>query len=568
MDKVLIGAPIVDTQTGRVTPEWAKWFDQINGSADIQTTVREVVTNVITGSGSAPSAVGWAALNKSGSNLADLEQRPFSALTGNLAWSQLPSGSGVWDANVRFTGTVTFDQAVVSTSIVPSTTTADVSLGTPSQKFAAVYAAEVGSQTLVADANVASAGGNFIVSNGGTFLARGIGPSDISIVTKHGGLAVNDVIYLKSFDRVEWMRVIAGPVGVAPGPYGYTVTRNLNGGSLFEWREGDAVFNTGATGDGFVDIYAKTGLLAGTGPTIVGNVRTGSAYSSIATRWALGNLKGLYGYATDTYGVALGDSATAWIAIDPANGIRMLHGSTVIMQIDAAGNAFFTGTVTAAGFAEIDLSNVTTADVVNKTGWAYPSTLNINGGAIQAATVTGTTIAAGTITAGNIAAGSITADRLNVTTLSAITANLGTVTAGSITGTTISGNTITGGTISGTTISGSVVSAGGGDVVLDSTGLSLTSGTGNSNRVKWTDGCYIQGSGNVVLSGPNGVTLLRGSSTLLFDGDLTTAGGSRNLGSASVQWHDIFLDGTLYMSVWAGGGVRPLYVDNVGFVRP
>jgi hypothetical protein len=68
---------------------------------------------------------------------------------------------------------------------------------------------------------------------------------------------------------------------------------------------------------------------------------------------------------------------------------------------------------------------------------------NIDGGEIQT----------GTITADQLAANSVTAEEINVATLSAISANLGTVTAGSITGVT--------------------ASFGGGDVVLDTSGISV-----------------------------------------------------------------------------------------------
>jgi hypothetical protein len=176
------------------------------------------------------------------------------------------------------------------------------------------------------------------------------------------------------------------------------------------------------------------------------------------------------------------------------------------------------------------------ANAGNSTGFFFDGTIaefrgdgsgatNINGGHIQAGTITATQIAAGTITGTQIAARSIAADRivvgtltgteiaaraigadrivvgtltgteiaassigaekLSVGTLSAISANLGTVTAGTITGVTINGTTITGGTINGTTItgvsiSGSTITAAGGNIVLDSTGLNIADGGGTA----------------------------------------------------------------------------------------
>src|SRR5690606_32113259 len=83
--------------------------------------------------------------------------------------------------------------------------------------------------------------------------------------------------------------------------------------------------------------------------TIVGNVRTGSTYSNIAPRWAIGNLNGLYGYSTDTYGAAFGDNSNAWLKVDPTNGVRIGHGATTNLHLEADGDASFAGNITAAG---------------------------------------------------------------------------------------------------------------------------------------------------------------------------------------------------------------------------
>lgn len=137
----------------------------------------------------------------------------------------------------------------------------------------------------------------------------------------------------------------ATPTG---GPYTYSVTRNLDGTGANNWVAGDAVFNTGTTGDGFIDLYSISGVLSGFGPTIVGNVRTGTAYNAIEPRWAIGNLNGLYGYSADVHAVALGVPTAAWVKIDPVNGVRIGHNVTTNIHLDASGNASFTGSITAA----------------------------------------------------------------------------------------------------------------------------------------------------------------------------------------------------------------------------
>ena len=84
------------------------------------------------------------------------------------------------------------------------------------------------------------------------------------------------------------------------------------------------------------------------GPAIVGNVRNSATWNDWTPRWAVGNLKGLYGYAADTYGAAFGVPSGPWLKIDPTNGIRIGHDATTKVQVDASGNASFTGALTAA----------------------------------------------------------------------------------------------------------------------------------------------------------------------------------------------------------------------------
>jgi hypothetical protein len=63
----------------------------------------------------------------------------------------------------------------------------------------------------------------------------------------------------------------------------------------------------------------------------------------------LGNLNGSYGYVSNLYGFAAGDVAGANILIDPVGGIRIRHGTTNKITLDAVtGNASFTGAITAA----------------------------------------------------------------------------------------------------------------------------------------------------------------------------------------------------------------------------
>ncbi len=159
-----------------------------------------------------------------------------------------------------------------------------------------------------------------------------------TIYVKHNQMQNGDIVYLEASGKVEFMQVTAGPTGT--GPYSYTVTRNLDGSGSNQWYAGDAVFNTGTTGKGFIDLYSLSGIKSGAGPTIVGNVRNSATYNDWSEHWAVGNLNGLYAYGADTFGVAVGkySPTTSWLSADAINGIRIMRGSTQLAQWDTAGN--------------------------------------------------------------------------------------------------------------------------------------------------------------------------------------------------------------------------------------
>jgi hypothetical protein len=210
-------------------------------------------------------------------------------------------------------------------------------LGTLDKKFLTFHAAELWVETLVAQNTIATIGGRILVAPTTPLsVDLGDGAGDTTITVKYNNLNNGDRIYLESNGKVEWMAVTSSAGGGA-GAYTYTVTRSLDPSGRNLWYAGDAVVNTGTTGNGFIDLYSVSGILSGTGPTIVGNVRTGTTYSNIAPRWAIGNLNGLYGYGA-VYGVAFGDYSNTWIGIDATNGFRILNSSTVVGKWDTSGN--------------------------------------------------------------------------------------------------------------------------------------------------------------------------------------------------------------------------------------
>lgn len=234
------------------------------------------------------------------------------------------------------TGDIELDP--VGNDILP-VTGYDLNLGSISKKYLSLHAAELVVETLVAQSTIATIGGRILVGPT-TTLTSDLAPAATSIIVKHNNLASGDRVYMEGGGQVEFMAVTSGASGV--GPYTYSVTRNLDGTGADQWFAGDAVFNTGQTGNGFIDIYSFRGVRAGTevGPTIAGNIRNSATFNDWSTNWAIGNLNGLYGYGVTTFGVALGKYAASnsWIGIDSTNGIRIVNGTaTVIGQWDTSG---------------------------------------------------------------------------------------------------------------------------------------------------------------------------------------------------------------------------------------
>ena len=229
----------------------------------------------------------------------------------------------------------------------------DLNLGLINKKFLTLHAAEIWAETLVAADTIATIGGRVLVGPT-TMLTTDAAPADTTIYVKHNQMAVNDVVYLEANGNVEFMLVTAGPSGT--GPYSYSVTRNLDSSGANQWYAGDAVFNTGNVGDGFIDLYSYTGVKSGSqyGPTIAGNVRSSTTYNDWIEHWAIGNLNGLYGYSADTYGFAAGKYANSesFVTVDATNGIRIRARASSInttkFQVQADGDLFIGEDISAA----------------------------------------------------------------------------------------------------------------------------------------------------------------------------------------------------------------------------
>jgi hypothetical protein len=157
---------------------------------------------------------------------------------------------------------------------------------------------------------------------------------------------------------------------VTPTAYRYRVFRDVEAsGTSHTWYSGDSIVNLGAAGTGWIDLYAKSGVKSTSeyGPTICGNVRSSTTWDAWAPRWCVGQLNGVYGYSTSTYGLAAGDPAGSWLKIDATNGVRMGNASTTKMAVDASGNASLV-----QGAVTIDSTGLSiTPDTTSSDGRSY-----------------------------------------------------------------------------------------------------------------------------------------------------------------------------------------------------
>lgn len=225
-------------------------------------------------------------------------------------------------------------------------------LGTDALRWRTLYLSELRVETLVAQKTIATIGGRILV--GPTCkLAVDLLAAGTTMTVDNNQMVSGDRVYMESApggaQQIEYFAVTSGAVANGAN-WDYTVTRNLDATGANDWKAGDAVFNTGQAGNGFIDLYSVRGTKSSSeiGPTIVGNIRNSSTFNDWTPRWAIGNLNGLYGYVATTYGCAFGVPTGAWVKIDPTNGVRLGFNTTTNVQIDSSGNASFSGAITAS----------------------------------------------------------------------------------------------------------------------------------------------------------------------------------------------------------------------------
>jgi len=207
-----------------------------------------------------------------------------------------------------------------------------------------------------------------VASNGTLRFCHGtsVGPA-FTCVDSASGYVPNDTIvhhYAIVRDAVSSpKRILFYKDGVLTNTFTYTQSvttstnnlvigsnpTSLSGNEFDGYIDEVAVYNYQVPGDRIALHYASAlnrSISKFTiGPTLCGNVRTGTAAFDVAERWCLGNLAGTYGYnsTASVYGFASGNPSATWVSVDATNGFRILNGSSIKLSADTSGNLFLLG---------------------------------------------------------------------------------------------------------------------------------------------------------------------------------------------------------------------------------
>lgn len=217
---------------------------------------------------------------------------------------------------------------------------------------------------------ISAVGGQLIVANADT-LNVDMSALDASTLTIKGNttFAVNDILLIRAQSSLgiveEYLRVTN--IGSAPT---YTVTRDLAAAyasnSNPAWKLGTTVVKVGKS-DGASTYSGGWLRLIGEGsnaPFYSVFARTGVAYNAYTEVVRVGNLNGIGGNVTDTFGFFAGNySAGQYMMYDSANNVLTLIGSFSINSAYTAASAITAGDVCEQGTSASQCQTQTIDDI-------------------------------------------------------------------------------------------------------------------------------------------------------------------------------------------------------------
>lgn len=166
--------------------------------------------------------------------------------------------------------------------------------------------------------------------------------------------------------KTEYMQI-----GSLVGGTTYNVTRDLAGAHVTDptWPDGTPYALLGTTGDGRIELNAYD-------TPRVSMFLQGATYNASNELVRIGDLNGGWGYASQTFGVAIGEytGGRSSIVIDQTNGLRMFNGTTERVSLTAGGVLALKDSTGAAVF---------TFNASSGAEFTKPLTIGSNGGIYQ-----------------------------------------------------------------------------------------------------------------------------------------------------------------------------------------
>ena len=164
--------------------------------------------------------------------------------------------------------------------------------------------------------------------------------------------AVNDILRLKDgLVGDTWFKVTA----VADQTTFWRYTASIQAGSAnVTYRAGAGVPDYKQSGNGFIILTAdQTNAPYIQMATHAGTFSSADANGTLVVtpELRIGNLNGSYGFASNVFGLGAGQYGVAgksWVIVDGTNGVRIGNNTTTKISLDTAGNASFTGSITAS----------------------------------------------------------------------------------------------------------------------------------------------------------------------------------------------------------------------------
>ena len=312
-----------------------------------------------------------------------------SALVASLAYSiDSTANIVVTDLRVKDDLTVTDDLIVsgnIGSHLIPSL--ADTwDIGSSTLLWRKGWLSEL-ETLLFAENTITLLGGWFYVTKDAGTVAEDVDNSETQIDFGKS-MTNNDFIVFRGNTNLEYMQITSAVGGTV-----YNVTRNVDGSGANAWPEGSPFAVLGYNGDGRIELNAYD-------TPRISMIRQGTSYNAQTELIRLGDLNGIYGYGSETWGLGIGEYASGHpnFTIDQTNGLRIKNYQTVMSQWDNSGNILIGSTGAGNNNIYITADSMsfrtnTTPSITLSTGGtgffrgAITSTATITGGTIQTATI-------------------------------------------------------------------------------------------------------------------------------------------------------------------------------------